>query len=103
MPEEKSKRTVQAVIKGEAPDLVLVLTKYELEQLIEKNIVVSGDTSQSAREKICAKLGIKSRLRGRGGSAVKELKEKHKMTPSQLARVVMDDPELLKKITAKQK
>ncbi len=96
--EKKKRRTVGNCIKGD----ILMWVKFsafELKQFVEKGILANEDETRECLDKLCAKSGVKVHAVGKG-SAVKELKEKYGLTPTQLARKIMEDPALLKKINA---
>jgi len=102
MVKEKAERkhlTAQNCIDDEK-EMYVKFGPIELEQLVSKKVIEAEDKTYTILSKICSELGIDVHESSRGGgSAVKELKEKYGLTASQLAKKIVADPELLKKIT----
>lgn len=95
--EAKKRRTVASCIKEEKL-MWVKFSPFELKQFMTKGVLINTDETRECLEKLCGKCGVTVHTVGKG-SAVKELKEKYNLTPSQLARKIMEDPELLKKLS----
>ncbi len=69
----------------------------ELTEFVSKGILKTEFKVKDVHDLVLAKFGITSKTKGQG-SAVKMLREKTKLTQSELARKVLSNPELLKAV-----
>lgn len=70
----------------------------ELEQFVSRGVLKRGDKVRDMHDLVCKQYGISPRTGNATGGAVKMVKEKLNLTATQLARKVLENPELLAQI-----
>jgi hypothetical protein len=80
----------------EKKPLTIRIYPSELSQMVEKKLVEKADATKDVGQKILAKLGIKPEARkGRGISALKVMKDELDMTPTNMAKAIINNPTLM--------
>jgi len=92
---EKTRLNLGEYITEEKP-LTIRIYPSELSQMIENGLVAKADYSKDVGQKVLAELDIKPEARkGRGVSALKQMKDELDMTPTNMAKAIINNPKLL--------